>query len=62
VADPQNENRHFLDTHATDKGIVRVVVAGTEMPPGILPSSGALRTTPSALYGGVDAKGNRTGK
>jgi hypothetical protein len=69
AADPTNENRHWLDTHRVDKGIVHVVIGpnaktavGREPPPGILPKSGALRTAPSASFGGTDKKGNRTGK
>jgi hypothetical protein len=64
----KNDNRHFLETYGIDKGITRVVLGpnakapAREMPPGILPANGSLRATPSAAFGRVDVKGNRTGK
>jgi hypothetical protein len=62
MADPHDENSYFLSTHRTDKKIVRSVVgpnartpAGREMPPGILPANGSLRTTPTD-----HSRGNRS--
>ena len=44
------ENGDNLGKYRIDKPLTRVVVTGTDMPPGILPVRGALRKTPSNIF------------
>jgi hypothetical protein len=65
-----NDNRHWTDPNQnnTSRKLGIPIENATARAfnditaPGILPASGPMRTTPSAVFGGSDGKGNRTSK